>query len=237
MALNLSKAFLSLYLCTLVLFLSRNPGASELKKFDVTGFELCAFNLVVEPHTTKQHILTTDFVERFVILNQGAQTWTLRTVSNNNSAFINLPELCSINIIISIVGCSKITVHEILGTHLVNNPRSIVYLVKSDLCDSCRRAEGKGCHFQITQPITCEVLVIRVSTDALHVEQAVLMSFAYVTRPWILARNQHHNLLKIRQFFEPMRHDIYQPLVALFSHHTMDGAFFDACKHNKRCFV
>jgi len=141
-------------LCDLILIWLRlgNSTNSELQKFDITGFELCVFNVLVAPYTDKENFLTVDFVERFVILNQGAPdwsrssileppVWTIRTTWTNSGAFLNLSEICSFNIIINIMGCSTIKADLILGTRLLN-PRNMVYLLRSEFTDMCPNIIG-----------------------------------------------------------------------------------------------
>jgi len=150
---------------------SVHANNAESLRFDVTGFEPCVFNLVIAPTSEPgKDISTDDFVERFTVSNQRLKLWTISTwpvLPSNEStrvkSLFHRNEVCSINVVVSIVGTSKIGIEHALGTRLYN-PQNILYFVRGGYTK-----DFYGRFPSFNSRVICDVVLIQLTRNDLRV--------------------------------------------------------------------
>jgi len=159
-------------------------GAVSLKNiyplsFNVTGSERCIFNLIIAPHIVKD-ASTTDFVDHLAISNRGLQLWTNLSMSTNEtnkylfltSNYLKFKEYCSVNILVSVVGCSTLHLDFILGSRFYN-PRSIVYIFHGESIQNCDGSRYRSIKYGAR--VRFAVVYIYLAHDKLSVARAYLL--------------------------------------------------------------
>jgi len=228
-----------LVICLLVIVSAKAGNTSNIK-LNVTGFEKCIFNLVVVPHDSKD-IPTTDFVEHFVVSNREAlQLWTISTMSVNETSASSLTsqylkEIYSINIVVSIVGCSELDLFLVLESR-VFNPNSILYIVleprKSRLC----LRPDRRTYF--SSRVIVDIISLEISSNN-KINQAAWLCMSCIGTGKQFLPIPYQQLMRIRRLSVKARNHFAKPLVALISHHS-SGQFStkqaQQCRHlyNKR---
>jgi len=181
---------------------------SETLKLNTEGFQRCTFNLV-STQDSQRRMSTADFVGCFVASNQGSQLWTIlaRSSKNDNDSVLltsrYLKEVCSINIIVSIEGCSSVDLIFVFGSRLYN-PNSMLYII-DNLYTFKSECQGRGKPRPLSfsnRRVNLDVVSLYLTKDNLNVDMSVL----WCTTCWpkdyrfVELTVPYYNLSKIRRF-------------------------------------
>jgi len=201
------------------LFLISSERLSALQ-LNVTGYERCIFNFAIAPQAGNNRA-TLDFVDHFVSYNPVIQLWTMLKIPDINSYVDSmlltsryLKEKCSINVFVSIVGCSKVNLGSVFGSRIYH-PHNVLYIVLGNppICSETNRLR----HVDFATRANLNIVHLLLAQDNLNVETALLWSPNCLNNEVFELPVDYKNLLQLREFSAEVKRRSAIPEVALLS--------------------
>jgi len=230
------KHIVGIHFTLLALNICIHAMTSDSCVFNVTGFDQCAFNLVVtqivDPESDS---IRQDFVELILTSNPVPQLWTVATMTRDDigkTPFLNFSfrEVCSANILITTGGCLTPALDTIFGSRSYN-PHNIVYIVRGKPANECSPS-----HFYFGYTLVNSGLVfLDLAEDNLSVKHAVLWcKKCHLENEMINLTFPYQWLVEVQKFSAEVKQGLSEPIVAsasLLYSKSFPEADIPRCKH------